>query len=186
MTDIGTGNALDLGLLLLRLLLGLLLVGHATQKLFGWFRGPGPHGTGVLFERYGVRPGTLMALFAGAAELFGAILVTVGLGSPLGTAVVVSTMVVAVAVNFRNGIWAHLGAGYEVAFIYGAIAVVLGYTGPGSWSLDAALGLNTHNGYAWGTAAWILGVLGAAPILLRRRIALSSAGDQTREAGESA
>jgi putative oxidoreductase len=173
-TAIETGNALDLGLLVLRVLLGALMAGHATQKLFGWFRGAGLDGTGVVFHVYGVRPGAAMALSAGAAELTGAILIAAGLVCPFGNAIVVSTMVVAVACNFANGIWAHLGAGYEVAFVYGAIAAVLAYTGPGRWSLDALIGVGARDGYVWGTAAVIVGLVGAAPILLRRCLALAT------------
>lgn len=35
---------MDLGLVILRVVFGLLMIGHGTQKLFGWFRGPGLHG----------------------------------------------------------------------------------------------------------------------------------------------
>jgi putative oxidoreductase len=175
-TPIETGNAMDLALLLLRVLLGLLIAGHATQKLFGWFRGAGPLGTGALFDKYGVRPGTLMALFAGAAELAGAFLVMLGLIYPLGNAIVLSTMVVAVACNFANGIWAHLGASYEVAFVYGAVAVVLAYTGPGRWPLDTLIGIGPFDGYVWGIASVIVGVLGAEPILIRRPLTWASSG----------
>jgi putative oxidoreductase len=166
---------MNLGLLLLRLLLAGLLFGHATQKLFGWFRGRGPAGTGVMFEQWGIRPGAAMAVLAGAAELAGAALVAVGLGSPLGPAIVIGTMVVAAAVNVPNGLWAHLG-GYEVAFVYAALAVVLSYTGPGDWSLDAATGIGVHSGYAWGTAALVVGLLGSVPPLARRHGARTTTG----------
>ena len=69
------------GLLLLRLLLAALLFGHASQKLFGWFRGQGPTGTGTMFHALGVRPGRQMALLAGTAELTGAALIWLGLKS---------------------------------------------------------------------------------------------------------
>jgi putative oxidoreductase len=161
---------MSLGLLLLRLLLAGLLSGHAAQKLFGWFRGRGPAGTGVMFEAWGIRPGAAMAVLAGAAELAGAALVATGLAWPLGPAVVTGTMIVAASVNVAQGLWAHLG-GYEVAFVYGGLAVVLGYTGPGGWSLDAATGIGVHSGYGWGSAALAVGVLSSAPPLLRRHLA---------------
>lgn len=121
---------MNLGLLLLRLLLAALLFGHASQKLFGWFRGQGPTGTGVMFHGWGFRPGRQMALLAGAAELVGAGLIALGLLTPLGAAIVIGTMTVAASVNVANGLWAHLG-GYEVALVYAALAAVLAYTGPG-------------------------------------------------------
>jgi putative oxidoreductase len=54
--------------LLARLTIGLLFVGHGTQKLFGWFGGGGPEETGQFFEQVGLRPGRRSALAAGTAE----------------------------------------------------------------------------------------------------------------------
>lgn len=164
---------MSLGLLLLRLLLAALLFGHASQKLFGWFRGQGPAGTGATFHGWGVRPGKQMALLAGAAELVGAVLIALGLLTPLGAAIVIGTMTVAAAVNVSNGLWAHLG-GYEVAFVYAALAAVLAYTGAGAWSLDHLLGLGDFAGYGWGTAAIAVGLIGSVPPLLRRRQVLAA------------
>ncbi|MBO0890544.1 MAG: DoxX family protein [Acidothermales bacterium] len=159
-----------LGLLLLRLLLAALLAGHACQKAFGWFRGQGIDGTARTFESWGFRPGRQHAFMATAAELTGAVLLALGLLTPLGSAVVVGTMTVAASANFKNGLWAHLG-GYEVAFVYGALAFVIAVTGPGALSLDAAAGLPLSGiGYALGAAA--LGIVAALPPLLRRRQAL--------------
>ena len=52
--------------LLARATIGLLFVGHGTQKLFGWFGGGGLDGTGGFFEQLGLRPGRRYALAAGA------------------------------------------------------------------------------------------------------------------------
>lgn len=163
---------MSLGLLLLRLLLAGLLYGHATQKLFGWFRGGGPQGTGVLFHKWGVRPGPAMAVLAGASELAGGILIATGFLTPLGSAIIVGTMIVAASVNTTNGLWAHMG-GYEVAFVYAALAACLAYTGPGSWSIDSAISLGPHSGYLWGSLALIVGILASLPPLVQRRQTLA-------------
>jgi putative oxidoreductase len=168
---------MSLGLLLLRLLLAGLLFGHATQKLFGWFRGGGPAGTGAMFHKWGVRPGPAMAVLAGASELAGATLIAIGFLSPLGSTIIIGTMIVAAAVNVPNGLWAHMG-GYEVAFVYAALAVCVGYTGPGDWSIDAAIGFGPHDGYLWGTAALAVGVLGSVPPLIMRRQTLAREVDE--------
>ena len=73
---------MNVGLLLLRLLLASLLLGHATQKLFGWFRGMGPARTGELFEKWGFVPGPAMAVTAGLCELAAAGSVGLGLLTP--------------------------------------------------------------------------------------------------------
>ncbi|HJP66949.1 MAG TPA: DoxX family membrane protein, partial [Actinomycetota bacterium] len=41
---------MDFGLLLIRVIIGLLLIGHGTQKLFGWFGGGGLAGTSSYFR----------------------------------------------------------------------------------------------------------------------------------------
>ena len=162
---------MNTGLLLLRLLPAALLTGHATQKLFGWFRGAGPAGSGALFETWGFRPGRTLAIIAGCCELTGAASAALGLLTPAGCAVVVGTMTVAAAPTAGKGLWAHLG-GCEVPVLYALLAAILAVTGPGRFSLDHALGMTTLNGPAWGAAAVALGLAAAVPMLLRRRAAL--------------
>ncbi|GAA3784953.1 DoxX family protein [Streptomyces chiangmaiensis] len=161
---------MSVGLLLLRVLLAALLFGHAMQKLRGWFGGAGRAATGAIFEQWGFVPGARMALVAGLAELLGAASLATGLLTPGGCAIVVGTMTVAAVATAVHGFWAQRG-GCEVPFWYGAAAAVLGFTGPGSWSLDAALGLPWSPGYAWGAAALALGLLASAvPLASRARV----------------
>ena len=68
---------------LARTTIGLLFVGHGTQKLFGWFGGEGLEGTGAFFEQLGFRPGRRYALAAGAAEAGGGLLFALGAATPL-------------------------------------------------------------------------------------------------------
>ncbi|MFE5010494.1 DoxX family protein [Streptomyces sp. NPDC056696] len=169
---------MDLGLLLLRLLVGVLLCGHATQKLFGWFGGGGPSGTGTVFARWGFVPGPRMAVLAGLCEVSGAASLGLGLLTPAGGAVVVGTMTVAVAATAGNGFWAQQG-GCEVPLLYGALAAVLVFTGPGRWSLDAAAGLGPWHGWTWGLGALALGlVAAAAPLRARARVLRGSAAHE--------
>ena len=79
-----------LGLLIIRLVIGLSFAAHGSQKLFGWFGGYGPKGTGGFFESIGIKPGVLMAVLAGLAEIAGGLLFAAGLWTPLGAALIVT------------------------------------------------------------------------------------------------
>ncbi|MGW5231576.1 DoxX family protein [Streptomyces nodosus] len=163
-------DEIDAGLLVLRLLLAGLLVGHALQKSVGWFRGTGFEKTAEVFESWGFRPGRRHVALATTCELLGGTLLATGLLTRVGCAIVIGTMIVAAAPNAGNGLWAHLG-GCEVPVTYAGTAACLAITGPGQFSLDHVTGLRGAG--AWGApAAIVLGVVAAVPPLLNRRRAL--------------
>jgi len=166
-------TGLNIGLLVLRLGFAALLFGHSTQKLFGWFRGGGPAGSGKLFETWGFRPGARLAVVAGVCELLGAGSIALGLLTPGGCALLIGTMTVAASPAARNGLWAHLG-GNEVPVVYAFLATVIAFTGPGRFSLDHAFGLTGFGHLWWAAIAVAAGLLAAVPMLLRRRAALRS------------
>ncbi|WP_026583116.1 DoxX family protein [Bacillus sp. J33] len=127
---------LDLGLLIIRLVIGVLFIGHGAQKLFGWFGGHGLKGTGGWFESIGMKPGVTMALFAGLAELIGGILFAVGLLTPLAALMIAGTMVMAIVkVHGPNGLWATSN-GYEYNLTLIAAALGIALTGPGRYAID--------------------------------------------------
>src|SRR5207253_2809226 len=96
---------MDFGLLILRVVVGALLVGHGTQKLFGWFGGYGLEGTGGFFHSLGFRPGRAMAAVAGLSEAGGGLLLALGLLTPLAGAAIVGTLLVAASVHVEKGLW---------------------------------------------------------------------------------
>ena len=101
---------MSVGLLILRLVVGLGLAAHGAQKLFGWFGGYGIAGTGQFLEGLGFRPGRLHAVQAGLAELIGGLLLAAGFLTPLGAAALVAVMLVAaVSVHFKGGYFAQSG-----------------------------------------------------------------------------
>jgi putative oxidoreductase len=155
----------DLALLLLRLIVGLLFVGHGAQKLFGVLGGTGIKGTAAGFEQMGLRPARLHATAAGCAELGGGLLLALGLLTPLAAAAIIAVMVTAIiTVHARNGLWnTEKGFEYNLVLIAAAFAVV--GTGPGAWSLDHALGLDL-SGTEWALIALLAGVLGAIGTVL--------------------
>ncbi|MGG6313627.1 DoxX family protein [Paenibacillus macerans] len=131
--------SLALALLIIRLVIGLTMMAHGAQKLFGWFGGYGPKGTGGWLESLGIKPGVPMAVMAGLAEFGGGLLVAAGLFTPVGAALLILTMIVAiVSVHVKNGFWSSAG-GYEYNLIIIAAAVGLVLTGAGSYSIDAIL-----------------------------------------------
>jgi putative oxidoreductase len=164
-----------LGLLVARAVLGLLMVGHGSQKLFGWFGGYGLIGTGGFMEKLGFYPGRLFAAAAGTVEVVGGLLLALGFLGPVGPALVISVMVVAaISAHWKNGIFAQAN-GIEVPLLYATGAFALALTGPGRLSLDAVLGLNT----LWTPSAMalvlVLGMAGGVVNLALRRPAQSSA-----------
>ncbi|HKK28675.1 MAG TPA: DoxX family protein [Gemmatimonadota bacterium] len=180
MTTLHTTDStiLALGLLAVRLILGLGLASHGAQKLFGWFGGYGLEGTGGFFESLGFRPGRMFAGLAGLGELGGGLLTALGFLGPVGPGLMILVMLVAMlAVHRPNGFFAS-EEGIELPLLYAAGALGLAVTGPGPVSLDAAFGLE---GLSTPTASWI--AIAAAVVLALGNVALRRpAGD----AGEAA
>ena len=153
----------------MRLVVGLTLTAHGLQKLFGWFGGRGPEGTGRSFEAMGFRPGKLFALVAGACETGGGLCLAAGLLMPLAAAVVAGTMLnAALSVHLKNGFFLSKN-GWEYTFVIAGVAIGLTFTGPGAFSLDHAAGW-APSGAAWGAGAIAAALLvGLATDLYRRR-----------------
>jgi putative oxidoreductase len=146
------------GLLLIRVVLGATMAAHGSQKLFGWFGGPGPQGTAGFLSGLGFAwPGPL-ALLLGATELGSGILVALGLIAPIAAFGIAVVMVTAVGtVHWKNGFFAGDG-GYEFNLLIFAVAVGLAATGPGRFSIDSgASWAGSISGLWWG-----VGVLGAS------------------------
>ena len=137
------GTTLSAGLLAARLVLGVMMMGHGAQKLFGWFGGHGLNGSAGFFEALGFRPGRVFVATAALTELGSGLLVALGFLGPVGPALMLSVMIVAaVSVHWKNGVFAAAN-GIEVPLLYSAGAVTLALTGPGLISLDALLGLQS-------------------------------------------
>ncbi len=130
---------LDIGLFIIRLIIGLLFIGHGAQKLFGWFGGHGLKGTAGWLESMNMKPAMLMAVMAGLSELVGGILFVLGLLTPLAGLLIAATMVVAIAkVHGANGLWSTSN-GYEYNLTILAVAIGIALAGPGQFALDAII-----------------------------------------------
>ena len=142
---------MDTGLLILRLVVGVALVGHGTQKLFGWFGGHGRRGTGAFFELLGYRPGVLFAVIAGLSETGGGTLLALGLLTPLAGATIVGVMLNAAWALRERGPWVTNG-GWEYPVVLATVGASVALTGPGSVSVD-----NGPSGLTYGIAVRVRG-----------------------------
>jgi putative oxidoreductase len=171
----------NIGMLVLRVVVGLLFVGHGTQKLFGWFGGHGVRGTGGFFENLGYRPGRHHAVAAGIGEAGGGALLALGLLMPLAALAIIGVMVNAIgAVHGPNGVWVSDG-GFEYPLVLIAAVFAMTAVGPGHWALDSLLPLPLR-GFGWAFGALVLGVIIGAGVLASRRPELPAEVAATAEA----
>jgi putative oxidoreductase len=162
---------MNLGILIARLVFGLLMAAHGTQKLFGWLGGYGLEGTGGYFQSLGFRPGRVFAFLAGAGELVSGLLLALGLFGPVGGAIMLSVMIVAiVSVHAPHGLFAATN-GIELPLLYAMAGAALALTGNGAYALDALLGIAFAPGFTW--AAVVIGIAAGFASLGARRRALT-------------
>jgi putative oxidoreductase len=130
----------DIGIFLLRVVLGFMFIGHGGQKLFGWFGGSGIEGTTASMAKLGLRPAGLWAVVAALSEFGGGLLLLLGFLSPVGSLGIIAAMIEAIIdVHWKKGFWNTKG-GYEFNLINIAAALAIALTGPGRISLDALFG----------------------------------------------
>ena len=155
---------MDLGLLVLRLGVGLPFALHGFQKLLGWFGGGGFRRTSAWFASLGFGDGRAATLMAGTGEIVGGIGLALGLLTPLPAAAVVGTMTTAAFVNNAEaGFWS-VAKGWELNGYLIVVAAALAVSGPGTLSLDSALDISGRLGIALdgsvGALAVVLGMMG--------------------------
>src|SRR4051795_5829683 len=148
---------MSVGRLVARTVIGGLFIGHGTQKLFGWFGGPGRAGTAAMMESIEMRPAKVHAVLAGTTESVGGSLLAVGLATPLASAALTGSMTTAIRkVHLPNGPWAANGGWEYNAVLIGAVTA-LAETGPGELSLDHLL-RTERSGPRWALASLATGV----------------------------
>ena len=168
----GMRVVMSTGMLLLRIVIGALFMGHGLQKLYGWLDGYGLDGTAHYMEGLGYSPGRTHAVLAGAAETTAGVLLALGLFTPLGAAIVVGVMLNAiVSVHLQNGPWIARG-GYEYNAVLIAAALAVTFVGPGAASADSLIGWDLA-GTAWGFAALLFGAAVGTALLATRRPAVA-------------
>lgn len=126
---------------MVRVTVGLFLMPHGAQKLFGWFGGHGLDATATSFAtKMGLEPGLLWATLAGLTEFFGGLAVAIGfLTRPAAAAVFVLLMVAAIKVHLPNGFFWSQG-GFEYPVLWGLMALAIVFRGGGEMSVDSRIG----------------------------------------------
>ncbi len=127
------------GITLLRIIVGILLMAHGSQKLFGFFGGYGLEGTGQYMASLGLTPGYLMALLSGSAEFFGGLALFLGLlARPAALVVSIMLAVAILSVHIHNGLFmANNGYEYGLALMAASLAILI--EGGGRFSVDRAI-----------------------------------------------
>lgn len=165
---------MDTAMLVFRLLLAAVLFAHAAQKLFGWFDGNGLQRQASLFESLGLRPGIPMVIMAGTTELLSALLLVLGLATPLAGLMGAGTMLVAGLTMHLNArkFWNSAGGG-EYPYVLAAVLTGIGIGGAGHYSTDRLLTSGWPALAPWLEPSWLhalavpsLALLSAIPFAL--------------------
>lgn len=155
-------------MLLIRVVVGALSVGHGAGKLFGWFAGGGVSETAAYFRSLGYRSPRALAVVAGATEALAGSALVLGWFTPLAAAALIGVMLnAAVAGHGQAGLWSE-NDGYEYPLVLIVLGVALAWAGPGAYALDTALGWELA-GAAWAIGAAVLGAVPALVVLGTRR-----------------
>jgi putative oxidoreductase len=158
------GYALDTGLLILRLVLGLTLAAHGLNKFFGGGRIPG---TARWFESIGMKPGTLHARIAALTETSAGLGLAAGLLTPIPAAGFVALMLVAAWTVHRPNGFFIVKEGWEYNLVLALSAVAVATIGAGRFSLDYVIfGENWFDGWAGLAISAGLGLAGGIGQLL--------------------
>ncbi len=171
---------LDHALALIRIVVGLLFMGHGAQKLFGWFGGHGVSGTAGWFRSLGLPAATGLTLFVGLCEFLGGLGLALGLLTPFAALAITAVMLGAIAtVHWPQGLWVT-NNGFEYPLVLLAIAVAVGLAGPGLYALDPYLGLQWPHQpiYLVGLLLEVIGLAGLLA-LRERQPAVQQAGATT-------
>lgn len=139
----------DLGLLVIRLAVGLTFAVHGLQQSLGLWGGPGMAGWSGAMNHMGFQPAQYWALGATVVQVGGGIGLALGLLTPIAAAALVGIgVVIVIKVHWQKGFWNSKG-GFEfpMVLLAGAIGILL--MGPGGISIDGLLGFRLF------TEAWV-------------------------------
>jgi len=124
---------------MLRIVLGLILIPHGCQKLFGWFGGAGFARFTTIFENLGYKPGALWVTLVALTEFVGGILLILGLFTRAAAAALLIFMINAVwfTQSSKGFFWTAGGSEYSILLL--AVALVYLVKGGGAYSIDGTM-----------------------------------------------
>jgi len=173
---------LALGLLIIRIVAGLTLAAHGAQKLFGWFGGPGFTRMAQGLRSQGFKPAWLWTCLVILGEFGGGLSLALGFLTPLGAAGIFGAMLMAIVKShWKNGFW-NSKRGYEFPLSLLTIGVAIGLTGPGSYSLDALLGIALPDAGLFGALALAALLVDLIGLFISRQTVTASPMPQARAA----
>ncbi len=161
-----TENSYNIGMLIIRLVVGLTLVAHGWNHLFGGGR---IAGAARWYGSMGLKPPIVQAWMSVIFEFAAGFGLALGFLTPLAAAATVGLMAVAGIVAHRTNGFFVFKEGYEYVLMIGVIGVAVAILGPGKWSLDHAFGFTDHEPWhgIWGfLIAVVLGLGGAIAMLV--------------------
>jgi putative oxidoreductase len=124
---------------LLRLTMGLILVPHGCQKLFGWFGGLGFEKFTEIFDKIGWHPAVFWVALVALTESVGGLLLAFGFLTRFAAAAILIFMLNAMwSTSAKGFFWAQ--GGMEYPLLIGVVALVFLIKGGGRFSVDHALG----------------------------------------------
>jgi len=151
----------DLGIFILRVVIGLLFIGHGAQKLFGWFGGKGLKATAQGYASFHLQPAKLWAVLAGLSEFLGGMGLALGFLTPVAAALIIGVMLMAILkVHLPNGLW-NQNRGFEYPLVNLLVTAFLGLFGPGMYALEQylKLGYPVHLTFVISLAVVVVAVL---------------------------
>jgi putative oxidoreductase len=168
---------MDLGILVIRLMVGLTIAAHGSQKLFGWWGGPGVEGFHGWLSGMNLKPARLWTYVAALAEFAGGLGVALGVLTPIAAMAVLGAMLTAVlTVHLAKGFFNQNG-GFEFPAVVGATMIGLALTGPGTFSVDQLLRVNLPEPATF-VVALVLAVLGVLVAVESRQLGVPGARRQ--------
>jgi putative oxidoreductase len=171
LSAVGRRGTQHLGLLILRVGLGVVLGAHGLQKLFGWWGGPGLSGFKNSLSDVGYQHADVLSYVSAGGEVVAAVLLILGLFTPVAAAgalaFLLNGLLASISVRPHSHTFAYFlpdGHEYQITLIVAAAAVIL--SGPGRYGLDAGRGwayrpfigsfVALIAGIAAGVGVWVL------------------------------